>query len=149
MVTQTAKYFSAAALALTLTACGGESAETQSAAAPLSATSFEVVMNAAPGRPAAGYGIISGPSDAMLTGVSSPEAGRIELHIIEREGNMAKMKKVDGLLIDSAGGLSLAKGAAHLMLFDVAEDAAADGVVPLTLSFDSGASLSVEAKIAN
>lgn len=145
----TAKYLGAAALTLSLAACGGEDAGTQSVNTPLIAKSFEVVMNPAPGRPAAGYGVISGPANAMLTGVSSSEAGRIELHIIEREGNVAKMKKVDGLLIDSSDTLALAKGAAHLMIFDLASDAADDGIMPLKLTFDTGASLSVEAKIAN
>lgn len=137
------------AISLALGACGDESADTATSKAPLIAKSFEIKMNPAPGRPAAGYGTIMGPANAMLTSVTSSEVGRIELHIIEREGGMAKMKKVDGLLIESSDSLTLAPGQSHLMLFDVAETAADDGVIPLTLSFDTGASLSVDAKIAN
>lgn len=139
---------STVAIALALGACGGETTESTAPATPLIAKSFEIKMNAAPGRPAAGYGTIMGPANAMLTGVTSSEVGRIELHIIERDGDMAKMKKVDGLLIDSSDSLTLAPGQSHLMLFDVADTAAEDGVIPLTLSFDTGASLSVDAKIA-
>lgn len=136
-------------LGFALSACGGESENSAPSSTPLIAKSFEIKLNAAPGRPAAGYGTIMGPANAMLTGVSSSEAGRIELHIIERDGDMAKMKKVDGLLIESTDSLTLAPGQAHLMLFDLAEGAADDGIVPLTLTFDSGASLSVDAQIAN
>lgn len=134
---------------LVLSACGGEDKKAASAAAPLIAKSFEIKMNPAPGRPAAGYGMIMGPANAMLTSVSSSEAGRIEIHVTEREGDVAKMKKVDGLLIDSSDTLTLAPGGAHLMLFDMVDGAADDGVVPLSLTFDNGASLSVEAKIAS
>jgi len=108
---------------------------------------FEIKMNLAPGRPAAGYGLITGPQGTSLRSVSSPEAGRVELHIIEREGNVAKMMRVDHLDVDEDGQLAFKRGANHLMLFNVADEAANDGVIPLTFTFADGETQTFEAKI--
>ncbi|MEM9879827.1 MAG: copper chaperone PCu(A)C [Pseudomonadota bacterium] len=113
----------------------------------LAIDTFEVVMNLAPGRPAAGYGVITGPSGAALRAVSSPEVGRIEMHIIERDGTIAKMVRVDSLQIQPAGDLIFKRGSNHLMLFNIENDAANDGIIPLTFSFSDGQTLSFDAKI--
>lgn len=105
-----------------------------------------VRLPAAAGRPAAGYfEIQGGPGDALV-GVSSPAAGRVEMHSMTSDGGVMRMRAENRLELDGAGRLVLAPGGNHLMLFDLDPAVRAGGRVPLTLSFASGASVTVNAE---
>ncbi|WP_448580033.1 copper chaperone PCu(A)C [Thermaurantiacus sp.] len=105
-----------------------------------------VRLPAAAGRPAAGYlELLGRPGDALV-GVSSPVAGRVELHSMTSDGGVMRMRAESRLEFDSAGRLALAPGGNHLMLFDLDPTLKPGGRVPLTLRFASGASSTVTAE---
>jgi hypothetical protein len=105
-----------------------------------------VRLPAAAGRPAAGYFEIQGrPGDALVS-VSSPAAGRVEMHSMTSDGGVMRMRAESRLDLDSAGRLVLAPGGNHLMLFDLDPALRPGARIPLTLSFASGASVTVNAE---
>ena len=70
---------------------------------------------------AAGYMTIrnnSGTAD-RLVGASSPLAAKVETHITKREGDVMKMREVEGYKVPAHGSYELRPGGAHLMLVDI------------------------------
>lgn len=135
----------AAGLLIGLAACG-EDTDAPSPG-PVMVQDFEVRLNPAPGRPAAGYGVINGPAGLGVLGATSPEVGRIELHIMEKSGEGMRMKKVDMLTVDSDGTLRFESGGRHLMLFDVADGASDDGAIQINFALDNETTLTAFADV--
>ncbi|MEO0410903.1 MAG: copper chaperone PCu(A)C [Pseudomonadota bacterium] len=133
------------ALSLAVSACG--EGEGDSAKIPVTVSDFEVRLNPAPGRPAAGYGLVKGAAGLGIKGAFSPEAGRIEMHIMEKSGEGMRMKKVDLLTIDSDNTLRFEPGGRHLMIFDIADGATDDGQLQINLSLDDNTTLSLFAEV--
>ena len=72
-------------------------------------------------------------TDARLVGVSSPVAGSAELHEMRMEGDMMKMRQVDGVALPAGKDVALASGGYHIMLFQLKRQLQAGATVPLTL----------------
>lgn len=105
-----------------------------------------VRLPAAPGRPAGGYFTIrGGATDQTLVRVSSPAAGRIELHETMRSGPGMTMVPIASLKVPAGATIAFAPGGKHLMLFDLRQAAPAKPI-PLTFTFASGRDLTVEAR---
>lgn len=116
------------------------------AAAPRVASAW-VRLPAAPGRPAAGYlEVVGRPGDALVS-VSSPQAGRVELHSMTNVDGVMRMRAEPRLDIPASGRLVLAPGGNHLMLFDLSGKVKAGGEVALVLGFASGEQVTVEAPV--
>lgn len=98
------------------------------------------VRNPAGGRAVtAGYFTLKGGEDAArLVGVDSAEADRIELHTMELDGDIMRMRQVDAMDVLPNGALTLQSGGDHLMIFGLAPDAAEDGVLDVVLEFEDG-----------
>lgn len=79
-----------------------------------------------------------------LTGANTPLAGVTEIHEMKMQDGMMSMSRVDSVAIPAGGTLSLAPGGFHLMLIDLTRDLRAGEVVPMTLQFDDGSTLSLE-----
>lgn len=106
-----------------------------------------VRLPAVSGRPAAGYLLIHGTAKAdALVGVTSPKAERIELHSMVNEGGVMKMRAEKSFALPAKGELKFAPGGSHLMIFGLAPDVKPGTKLPLTLNFQSGAKVSVEAE---
>lgn len=116
-------------------------------AAP-TASDASVRLPAVSGRPAAGYVMVMADKADTLVGVSSPQAGRIEMHTTIAENGVMRMRQEKALAVPAGGMLHMSPGGAHLMLFDLAPGLKAGGTIPLTLSFQSGAKVKVDAKLA-
>ncbi len=56
-----------------------------------------------------------------LVAVSSPAAGRAEIHTHILEDGVARMRRIEGIDISPGGSAILAPGGDHLMLFDLAD----------------------------
>src|SRR4051812_45833955 len=54
-----------------------------------------------------------------LVGVSTPVAGRAELHQMEMQGQTMRMHAVDGVDLAANQPLNLASGGYHIMLFEL------------------------------
>lgn len=95
-----------------------------------------------PGRPAAGYFTLTGGARAdRLVAVTTPMAGRVEMHSMAMVDGVMRMRAEPGFDVPARGALRFARGGNHLMLFDLTADAKPGARVPLTFRFQSGATL--------
>ena len=70
---------------------------------------------------------------ARLVDVSSPAAGSGEIHQMEMQGQMMKMRQVDGVELPAGVPVNLASGGYHVMLMDLKGQLKAGDTVALTL----------------
>ena len=85
----------------------------------------------------------AGAADRVV-GASSPVAGRVEMHITVREGDVMKMREVKGFDVPAKGSFELKPGGAHLMLMELKRPIKKGERVPLTLKLEKGGELKVE-----
>jgi hypothetical protein len=89
---------------------------------------------------AAGYMTIANgtAADDRLVSVSSPRAGRVEIHEMAMDGAVMRMRALEGGLAIPAGEtVTLAPGGTHLMFIDIAAPFAEGEETPVTLTFES------------
>lgn len=110
--------------------------------------SATVRLPAVPGRPAAGYFElrIAGDRGALLS-VTSPQAGRIEMHETMNMANMTAMRPLDRISVHDGETLSLTPGARHLMIYDLSRAVAAGQRIDLVLHFERGDPVTLGATI--
>jgi len=70
-----------------------------------------------------------------LVGVSSPVAGVAEVHEMKMEGDIMRMRAIDGLDLPAGKTVELKPGGFHVMLMDLKAALPKDTTVPLTLVF--------------
>ena len=130
-----------AALLLALQACNAEPT-------PVTAPSPFVRLPAVPGRPASGYFEVNvNPGQGALTSVSSPQAGRVEMHETMSSGNMTSMRPLDRVAVPAGQRLVFAPGGRHLMLYDLAPAVRPGGEVTLVLHFEHGPPVALAARV--
>ncbi|MBX9460287.1 MAG: copper chaperone PCu(A)C [Brevundimonas sp.] len=140
---------SIALASLSLAACtAGQPAEESDAAAAVQVS--EAVCRPTPkGRQTTGcYLSLTAPADDRLVAVSSPVAGRVEVHESKMENNMMMMYELrDGLPLPAGQTVGLKPGGVHIMLLSVTEPLEAGDSVPLTLTFASAAPVEITASV--
>jgi copper(I)-binding protein len=101
------------------------------------------------GRQATGcYLTLTAPADDRLVSVSSPAAGRIEIHESRMESNMMIMRELkEGLALPAGQTVELKPGGNHIMLLAVTEPLKAGDSVPLTLTFASAPPVEITASV--
>ena len=101
------------------------------------------VRNAMGGRDVtAGFFTLQNAGEAArLVGVDSPEAERVEMHTMAMEGEVMRMREVEGFDVPAGGTLALQSGGDHLMIFGLPADAANDGELELVFTFEDGRTL--------
>jgi periplasmic copper chaperone A len=118
--------------------------------AKLSADRAWVRLPAVPGNPGAAYLTIhGGPEPARLVAVESDAAGSSELHESMKmgAGGMTGMKRLDGLDVPAGKDVAFAPNANHVMLFGLSPQVKAGGTLPLSVRFEKGQPLTVDAKV--
>jgi copper(I)-binding protein len=125
-----------------LAACGNP----EPAAPPLAAATIR--LPAVPGRPAAGYLslVVQGDRGALLS-VTSPQAGRIEMHETMTHGNMSSMRALERIPVRDGEILAFTPGGRHLMLFDLDPRVPAGGQVSLVFHFERGDPVTLAAPV--
>jgi len=88
-------------------------------------------------------------ADDRLVSASSPAARRVELHTHVIEDGIARMREVDGIEVPAGGMAMLKRGGDHVMLMGLTEPLEQGATVPLTLLFESGAEIVVDATVDN
>ncbi len=73
------------------------------------------------------------PRGARLVGVSSAIAARSELHQMEMQGDVMKMRQVDGIDLPAGKPVNLASGSYHIMLVGLKRRLKEGETVDLTL----------------
>ncbi|GAA0867827.1 copper chaperone PCu(A)C [Brevundimonas basaltis] len=135
--------------ALALAACTpGQPAQQGDAAATVQA-SGAVCRPTPTGRQMTGcYVTVTAPADDRLISVSSPVAGRAEIHESRIENNMMIMYELrDGLALPAGQAVELKPGGSHIMLLAVTEPLKAGDSVPLTLTFATAAPVEITAPV--
>ena len=108
------------------------------------------VRTAPPGRAmTAAYLVIAnpGPAPAVLTGVTSPRFGLAEIHETVVVDGVSRMRHRPRVEIPAGGEIALVPGGLHIMLMQPVDGMPSDGSVNLTLSFEDGRTLLVEASV--
>lgn len=90
----------------------------------------------------------AGAAPARVVGASSPVAGRVEMHVTIREGDVMKMRQVQSFEIPAGGSVELKPGGAHLMLMELKRPLGQGERVPLTLKLETGGEVQVEMSVA-
>lgn len=95
------------------------------------------------------YVTLTSPADDWLVGVSSPIAGRAEVHEMQMDGNVMRMREVEGGLALPAGKVvALAPGGYHIMLMDLKQPLVAGQVIPMQLRFRTAPPLDLRVQVA-
>ena len=165
-----------AALPVALVACGDDGSATSTTtstpsssttAAPAGATAPTVTgawaRAASAGGNSAAYMVISaGASGDALVSASIPEglAREVQLHQTTTGGmdgmdgmdgggssGMMSMSQVPEIPVPADGSVALEPGGYHLMILDLKQDLTAGQTVPVTLTFSSGATTTVDAEV--
>ena len=82
-----------------------------------------------------------------VVGASSPVAGRVEMHVTVREGDVMKMREVTAFEVPAGGTFELKPGGAHLMLMDLKRPLKQGEKVPLTLKLEKGGELKLDLSV--
>lgn len=87
----------------------------------------------------AGYLTIANGTAAedRLISASSPRAARVEIHTMDMEGGVMRMRQLDALAVPAGGEVSLAPHGTHLMFIGVAEPFVAGEEIAVTLTFEN------------
>lgn len=105
-----------------------------------------------PGQPAAGAYLSienKGPAADRLVGVSSPVSKSGEIHTMAMEGNLMKMREVDGgLEIKPGQKIAMQPGNGyHIMLMGLSKPLQAGEKLPLTLTFEKAGKIEVTVNV--
>ena len=101
-----------------------------------------------PNRPAAAYALIENAGEAdRLVAASSPAFETIELHTVEKDGDVMKMMKVDAIDAPAGGAVALEPGGFHLMLFGAEKVMAAGDSFPVTLTFEEAGEVEITVSV--
>lgn len=87
-----------------------------------------------------------GASDRLVS-ATSPVAGRVELHTHIMEGDVMKMRAVEGIDVGEGKTVLLQPGGLHIMLIDLKQPLKQGEIVKLTLKFEKAGSIAVDAPV--
>ena len=92
----------------------------------------------------AAYVNLLAKGDDALIAASAPGFRAVELHTVMSDNGMMQMRRIERLAMPDGVSVKMAPGGDHIMLIGP-EGAVSEGdVVPLTLSFESGATLTLD-----
>ena len=99
---------------------------------------------------AAGYMTIrnKAASADRLVGVASAAAARVETHVTVRDGDIMRMREVQGYDIPAGGSFELKPGGPHLMFVDIKQPFREGERIPVTLEFEKAGQVRVEFPVA-
>ncbi|MFZ6748986.1 copper chaperone PCu(A)C [Undibacterium sp. Ren11W] len=79
---------------------------------------------------------ITSGQEARLVAISSPAAASAELHKMEMEGDIMKMRAIDALALPAGKMQELKPGSYHIMLMNLKAPIKEGAIVPLTLTIE-------------
>ena len=107
-----------------------------------------VRLAAVPANPSAAYFTLkAGAKDETLTGVTAPAAQRTEMHESMTNGGMMTMAPLKLVAIRAGDSVTFAPGGKHVMLFGLKPAVKPGTTTPLTFTFASGRSITVQARV--
>lgn len=116
--------------------------------APVAIDNVVVTLPAVPGRPGAGYFTLRTTlPNLTLTGITSPQVERIELHETTVTDGVSRMGPLADAAITPAAPMLFEPGGKHAMLFGLDAALAVGGTLPLTFTFEGADPVTVEAEL--
>ena len=102
-------------------------------------------------RPGAAYVTVrnTGAEPDRLVGIETPVATRPEVHAMDEEGGVMKMRPAGPLEIPPGGDVRLEPGGMHIMLMQLQEPLQEGEHVPITLIFEKAGEITVSAPITS
>jgi hypothetical protein len=97
---------------------------------------------------AAAYATIEAPAGDRLTGASTAAAQKAEIHEMSMDGNVMKMRLVDGVDLPAGQAVTLKPGGYHIMLSGLAKPLKEGDSFPLTLNFAKAGARQVTVSVA-
>ena len=88
-----------------------------------------------------------GNSEDRLVAVSTPRAGKSELHSHVHENGLMKMVHVPAVDVAAGAQVEFSPGGYHVMLFQLNQPLQAGDRFPLTLQFEKAGSIEVEVQV--
>ena len=89
----------------------------------------------------------TGKAGDRLLSVTSPVAGRVELHGMRKKNGVMEMYPLRHVMIPGGRNTVFKPGDQHVMLFDLTQPLKAGNRVPLTLTFKKAGAMTVEAMV--
>jgi hypothetical protein len=89
----------------------------------------------------------SGSQADALVAASTDTARTVELHEVQNEGGVMKMRPVKSIPVPAGGKVELKPGGYHLMLLGLKRDLKPGETVPVTLKFEHGAEVRIDAAV--
>lgn len=99
---------------------------------------------------AAGYlTLVNAGAADRLVGASSPAAGRVELHVTTRDGQIMRMREARALDVPAGGKLELKPVGAHLMFVELRRAFRKGEKVPVRLRFEKAGEVQAELAVGD
>jgi copper(I)-binding protein len=89
----------------------------------------------------------NGKQPDRLIAASTPVAKRVEMHITQREGEVMRMRQVQGFDIPARERVALRSGGSHLMLVDITQPLKTGERFPMRLRFERAGELDIELEV--
>ena len=89
----------------------------------------------------------NGAQPDRLLSASSPAAKRVEMHVTEQAGEVAKMRQLRAFEVPGRERLALEPGGAHLMLVDIVQPLKKGERFPMKLRFERAGEIEVEFEV--
>lgn len=100
------------------------------------------------GPVSAAYFAVKNPGEAdRLVGVAADVAAIVEMHAHTKDGDVMRMRKVDGVDLPANGMLRFQPGGLHVMLINLRHPLEAGQSFPLTLRFEKAGDIVVDVTV--
>ena len=103
----------------------------------------------APGQPTGGGYMMfvnKGPADRLLS-ASAPVASSVQLHSMQMEGDVMRMREVDAIDLPAGKTVELKPGGLHLMFVGLKAPFAPGQKIPVKLRFEKAGEVTVEMSV--
>jgi periplasmic copper chaperone A len=88
-----------------------------------------------------------GPQAERLIAASTPVARSVEMHVTQRDGEVMKMRQVQGFDIPARERITLRPGGSHLMLVDIAKPLEKGERFRMRLRFERAGEMEIELQV--
>lgn len=89
----------------------------------------------------------SGSGSDTLVSVSTPVAGRADLHTTIKDGDIMRMRAVERIEVGPKAMVALQPGGVHIMLMDLKQPLKKGATFPMTLVFEKAGETTVEVAV--
>ncbi len=93
--------------------------------------------------------ITGGAAADRLVSASAPVSKVVELHKMEMDGNVMRMREVPGIDVPAGTEVQLKPGGLHIMFIGLKQTLKAGDSFPMTLKFEKAGEVKVEVKVTS